>query len=148
MSIPLTGRILALDWGEVRLGLALSDESQTLASPLETLVRRKGKRFPMPRLLDLIELHRPVGILVGLPLTGEGEEGPSAVASRETAGLVATRTSLPVELWDERLTTARALRAVREQGGSTRGRKEDLDSLAASVLLQHFLDARKARATR
>ena len=146
MPIPFAGRILALDWGLVRIGLALSDESQTLASPLETLVRRRGKRLPMPRLLQLIEKHRPVAILVGLPLTGEGEEGDSAVAARQTADLVAARTSLPVELWDERLTTARALRAVRDQAGSTRGRKGDVDALAASILLQHFLDARKARA--
>ena len=146
MSIPPHGRILALDWGVVRIGLALSDESQTLASPLETLVRRRGKRLPMPRLLQLIEEHRPVAILVGLPLTGEGEEGESALAARKTADIVAARTSLPVELWDERLTTARALRAVRDQAGSTRGRKSDVDALAASILLQHFLDARKARA--
>ena len=102
--------------------------------------------MPMPRLLQLIEEHRPVAILVGLPLTGEGEEGESALAARKTADLVAARTSLPVELWDERLTTARALRAVRDQAGSTRGRKSDVDALAASILLQHFLDARKARA--
>jgi len=144
MAIPPTGRILSLDWGQVRIGLALSDESQTLASPLETLVRRKGKRFPMPRLLELIEAHRPVAVVVGLPLTGEGDEAENAAAARETADAVAARTSLPVELWDERLSTARALRAVREQGGSTRGRKEDVDALAAAILLQHFLDTRKA----
>ena len=128
----------------MRIGLALSDESQTLASPLETLVRRRGKRFPMPRLLELVAEHRPVGIVVGLPLTPEGDEGESAIESRALAESVAARTGLPLELWDERLTTARALRAVREQGGSTRGRKEDVDALAAAVLLQHFLDARKA----
>jgi putative Holliday junction resolvase len=144
MRIPPAGRILGVDWGEVRIGLALSDESQTLASPLETLVRRKGKRFPMPGLLELIQAHRPVAVVVGLPLTGEGEEGESAAAARETADAVAARTSLPVELWDERLSTARALRAVREQGGSTRGRKGDVDALAAAILLQHFLDSRKA----
>src|SRR5690349_8213564 len=144
MSIPSTGRILALDWGLVRIGLALSDETQTLASPLETLVRRRGKRLPMPRLLELLAAHGPVvGIVAGLPLTAEGDEGESAIESRMLAESVAARTGLPLELWDERLTTARALRAVREQGGSTRGRKEDVDALAAAVLLQHFLDARK-----
>ena len=89
-----------------------------------------------------------MGIVVGLPLTGEGEEGASAIASRTLADTVAARTPVPVELWDERLTTARAIRAVREQGGSLRGRKPDLDALAASVLLQHFLDARKASVAR
>ena len=141
--IPATGRIFAVDWGEVRIGLAMSDELQLLASPLTTLVRRPGKRFPMPRFLELVAEHSPSGIVVGLPLTGEGTEGASALAAREMAGTIAARTSLPIEMLDERMTTARALAAVREQGGSTRGRREDVDSLAASVLLQHFLDTRR-----
>ncbi len=143
MSLPTSGRLLALDWGEVRIGLALSDETQTLASPLETLVRRAGRRFPMPRFLQLVEQHRPAGLLVGLPLTAEGTEAESAAAARELARSVAQRTGLPVTLWDERMSTARALAAIREQGGSARGRKEDVDALAASVLLQHYLDARR-----
>jgi len=147
MSLPRSGRLLALDWGEVRLGLALSEETQALASPLETLVRRKGKRFPMARFLELVDAHRPVGLLVGLPLTGEGEEGASAAAAREMAEALERRTGLPLELWDERLTTARALAVIREQGGSTRGRREDVDALAAAVLLQHYLDARRHVAT-
>lgn len=142
MTIPTAGRILAIDWGEVRIGLALSDESQTLASPLDTLVRRAGKRFPMGRLLELVSGHELIGIVVGLPLTSEGLEEESAVAARTLAEMVARRTGLPVVLWDERMSTARALRAVREQGGTTRGRKGDIDALAASVLLQHFLDSR------
>lgn len=145
MSLPTSGRLLAIDWGEVRIGLALSDESQFLASPLETLVRRQGKRFPMPRFLELVASHAPVAILVGLPLTGEGEEGPSARAARELAGHVGRRTGLPVQLWDERMSTARALGLIHEQGGSTRGRKEEVDALAAAVLLQHFLDSRRNR---
>jgi putative Holliday junction resolvase len=142
VTIPTAGRILAIDWGEVRIGLALSDESQTLASPLDTLVRRAGKRFPMGRLLELVSGHELIGIVVGLPLTSEGLEEESAVAARTLAEMVARRTGLPVVLWDERMSTARALRAVREQGGTTRGRKGDIDALAASVLLQHFLDSR------
>jgi putative holliday junction resolvase len=148
MPIPTTGRILGIDWGEVRIGLALSDETQTLATPLDTLVRRAGKRFPMARLLDIVSPHRPVGVVVGLPLTLEGTEEESARAARQIAQDVANRTGLPVELWDERLSTARALGVVREQGGSTRGRKEAVDSLAAAVLLQHFLDARRHPADR
>ncbi|MGH7532558.1 MAG: Holliday junction resolvase RuvX [Gemmatimonadales bacterium] len=143
-DLPRAGRLIAIDWGEVRLGLALSDETQLLASPLETLVRRTGKRFPMPRFLELVALHTPVGIVVGLPLTPDGDEGPSAVAARAMGELVARRTGLPVEWWDERMSTARALAAIREQGGSTRGRKEDVDSLAAAILLQHFLESRRS----
>jgi len=145
MSLPTPGRILALDWGSVRIGLALSDETQMLASPLATLSRRPGKRFPMPRFLALVDQHQPVGLLVGLPLAPDGSEGESAQAARELAGLVARRTGLPVELWDERMSTARALGAIRDVGGSTRGRRPDVDALAASVLLQHWLDARRSR---
>jgi putative Holliday junction resolvase len=144
IPIPRTGRILALDWGGIRIGLACSDESQTLASPLETLVRRPGKRFPMPRFLELVADRQPVGLVVGLPLAPEGGESPSSNAARELAHLVGRRTGLPVELWDERMSTARALGTIREQGGSVRGRKAEVDALAASVLLQHYLNARRS----
>lgn len=141
--IPPAGRILGIDWGEVRIGIALSDDTQARATPLQTLTRRPGKRFPMGRLLDLISVHAPVGVVVGLPLTLEGHEEASAGAARELAEAIAQRTGLALELWDERLSTARALATVRAQGGSTRGRKSDVDALAAAVLLQHFLDARR-----
>ena len=145
--LPTTGRLMAIDWGELRIGLALSDETQTLASPLETLTRRRGKRFPMTRFLELVSQHQPVGIVVGLPLSLEGGESESTASARELAELVARRTSLPVELSDERLTTARTLKLIREQSGSTLGRKEAVDAMAASVLLQNCLDARKGGAT-
>lgn len=141
--IPRSGRVLGVDWGEIRIGLARSDETQLLASPLETLTRRPGKRFPMPRFLELVAVHGPVGIIVGLPLTPEGTDGPSAVAARELADHIARRTGLPAELQDERVSTARALGAIREMGGSTRGRKGDVDALAASVMLQQWLDRRR-----
>jgi len=143
--LPRTGRLLALDWGEIRIGLAASDETQLLASPLQTVTRRAGKRYPMPALLDLVTRNDIVGLLVGLPLTPEGEEGDAAREARAMGELVAGRAGLPVEYWDERMTTARALRSIQEQGGSTRGRKEDVDALAAAVLLQGYLDARRAR---
>jgi len=143
VGIPATGRILAVDWGERRFGLALSDETQLIASPLTTLTRRAGKRFPMPAFLPLVAEHRPVGLVVGLPLTGSGAEGQWGGEVRELASLLGARTYLPVELVDERMTTARALAAIREQGGSTRGRKADVDALAAAVLLQQFLESRR-----
>lgn len=143
--LPASGRLIAVDWGNVRIGLALSDETQVLASPLDTLVRRPGKRFPMPHFLALVAEHRPVGVVVGLPLTGEGAEEASAAAARETAETIGRRSGLPVELWDERMSTARALGAIREQGGSVRGRREEVDALAAAVVLQHFMEARRAR---
>ncbi len=147
MEIPRAGRVLAVDWGEVRIGLALSDESQIIASPLDTLTRRRGKRFPMPRFLELVGAHAPVGLVVGLPLTPDGGERPATAAARELATLLGGRTGLPVELVDERVTTARAHAAIREQGGSTRGRREDVDALAAAILLQHFLETRRHAAS-
>jgi len=142
--IPISGRVLALDWGERRIGVALSDELQIISSPLATVTRRDGKRFPMPVLLGHVSAHRPVGIVVGLPLTLEGDEGEAAGFARKLGTLMEQRAHLPVAYWDERMSTARALRAIREQGGSTRGRKDEVDALAASVLLQGFLDSRRS----
>lgn len=139
----MTGRVLGVDWGERRIGLALSDETRTIARPLTTLTRRAGKRFPMRPLLAACAAHDVTAIVVGLPLDERGEEGPAALAVRALAADLARRTTLPVTLWDERLTTARALRTVRELGGSTRGRKEDVDALAAALILQHYLDAQR-----
>jgi putative Holliday junction resolvase len=143
--LPRAGRLLALDWGEIRIGLAASDETQLLASPLETVTRRAGKRYPMPALLDLLARHDIVGLVVGLPHTPAGAEADAAREARTLGELVAGRSGLPVDYWDERMSTARALRSIQEQGGSTRGRKGDVDALAAAVLLQGYLDARRAR---
>jgi len=141
------GRILALDWGEIRFGVARSDEGQVLATPLTTLSRRAGKRFPMPQLLALLDAEPVVGIVVGLPISLAGSETPSSTAARALAADVGRRTGLPVELADERFTTAIALDAVREMGGNIRGRKKDVDALAATVLLQQYLDHRRPGAS-
>jgi len=141
------GRLLGVDWGERRIGLALSDDSRTLAQPLATLTRRPGKRFPMKQLLDHIAQHQVTGVVVGLPLDASGAEGDAARAARALAEDIGRRAALPVALWDERMTTARVLAAVREMGGSTRGRKDDVDALAAALLLQHYLDAKRGGTT-
>jgi putative pre-16S rRNA nuclease len=142
------GRILAVDWGERRIGLALSDETQTLAQPLTTLTRRAGKRFPMAQLLEHLSRNQVVSIIVGLPLNEDGEEGDAAHSARALADDIKRRVGrdLEVSMWDERMTTARVLAAVREMGGSTRGRKADLDAMAAALLLQHYLDAQRGTA--
>lgn len=142
-SVPAEGRLLAIDLGDKRIGLALSDPAQTLAHPVGTLTRRAGKRFPLKQLREHLETHRPVGIVFGLPLESDGTEGPRAHEAREVGALIQARAELPVCFFDERMTTARALRAVRELGGKTRGRKGDVDRLAATTLLQTFLDGRQ-----
>lgn len=137
------GRLLGVDWGERRIGLALSDETQTLAQPLATLTRRTGRRFPMKDLLTQLERHQVTGVVVGLPLEASGAEGEPARAARALAADIARRSGRPVDLVDERFTTARVRRAVHEMGGRTEGRAGDVDALAATLLLQHYLDSRR-----
>ncbi len=137
------GRVLGVDWGERRIGLALSDETRMLAQPLATLTRRTGRRFPMRQFRTLLDRHAVSAVVVGLPLDPDGAEGDAAAAARRLAADIAKSSGKPVDLWDERLSTARALQTVREMGGTTRGRKDDVDALAAAVLLQHYLDAKR-----
>jgi len=136
---PDRGRWMAVDWGERRIGLALSDPSGTIASPAGAIVRRAGKRPPIAELVRRAETLEARAIVMGLPLDGEGEDTPRAAECRRVASELTRRTKLPVALLDERFTTATALRAIHEMGGSTRGRKSDVDALAAAVLLQQAL---------
>jgi putative holliday junction resolvase len=133
------GRLLAVDWGERRIGLAISDPLGMIASPAGHIVRRAGKRPPIAEVIRRAEALEARGFVVGLPLDGEGADTARATEARHVAAELGKRTGLPVRLVDERFTTAAALRAVRELGGSTKGRKGDVDALAATVLLQHAL---------
>jgi putative Holliday junction resolvase len=133
------GRWLAVDWGERRIGLALSDPSGTIATPAGVILRRAGKRPPIAELVRRAEALEARAIVMGLPLDGEGEDTPRAAECRRVALELTRRTKLPVTLLDERFTTAAALRAIHEMGGSTRGRKGDVDALAATVLLQQAM---------
>ena len=139
MMPPDRGRWMAVDWGERRIGLALSDPNGMIATPAGAIVRRAGKRAPIAELVRRAESLEARAIVMGLPLDGEGEDTPRATECRRVASELARRTKLPVALLDERFTTATALRAIHEMGGSTRGRKSDVDALAAAVLLQQAL---------
>ncbi len=133
-DLPPEGRLLAVDWGTKRIGLAISDPSRMIAQPLATLSRRAGRRFPMQQLRAHLDEYRPVGVLVGLPLDEDGAEGPAADAARAIADLIALKTGHPVLLADERMTTARAARA------DAVGGRVDRDQRAAALLLQAYLD--------
>jgi putative holliday junction resolvase len=135
------GRLLAIDFGERRIGLAVSDPLGVIASPVDAIERRPGKRVPVTELVRRAAALEATGFVLGLPLDGEGNELPRAAAVRQLADQLHERTGMPVRLVDERYTTATALRAVREMGGSTRGRRGDVDSLSAAVLLQGVLNA-------
>jgi putative Holliday junction resolvase len=132
-------RYLALDWGERRIGLAISDPSGTIASPAGHILRRAGKRPPIAEVIRRAEALEARGFVAGLPLDESGGETERSREVRTVAIALEGRTGLPVMLVDERYTTAIALRAVRELGGRTKDRAGDVDSLAATVLLQHAL---------
>jgi putative Holliday junction resolvase len=148
MSAPWRRRWVAIDLGDRRIGLAVSDASGMIASPAGHVERRPGKRPPLTALLARVQELEAEGIIVGLPLDQEGEDTPRAAEARRLALELSTRTGLPAEMVDERFSTAAALRAVQEMEGSTRGRKGDVDALAATVLLQHALRSMELAAER
>jgi len=133
-------RFLAVDYGRKRIGLAISDPLGMIASPAGFITRREGKRAPITKILArATELEAP-GFVVGLPLDGEGNETDWTAEIRALGAEIAKRSGMPVRFYDERFTTAAALRTVKEMGESTRGRKGDVDSLAATILLQNALN--------
>lgn len=138
-------RWLAIDLGDRRVGLAVSDPSGMIASPAGHVERRAGKRPPLTALLAKATELGAEGFVVGLPLDQHGEDTPRAEEARRLAQELATRTGLAAELVDERFTTSAALRAVQAMEGSTRDRKGDVDALAATVLLQHALRTMELR---
>jgi putative Holliday junction resolvase len=136
-EFPHHGRLLAIDPGSKRIGLAISDPTQTIAQPLGTLTRRAGRRFPMGQLKAHLDREHPAGVVVGLPLDAEGDEGAAAREARASGALIAAKTGLPVAYWDERMSSARV---VKDRGAVGRA---VADALAATVILQTFLDGRR-----
>ncbi len=147
MLIPPRGRVLALDWGTSRIGVAISDETQLVATPLDVLHRRTGRRFPIGSFLTLVDAEQPVGLVVGLPLDDAGREGDSARAAREMGETCAARSSLPLSWIDESFSTARTTAELIAAGEAPRRHRTDIDALAAATLLQQWLDERRPRAT-
>jgi putative Holliday junction resolvase len=133
-------RFMAIDYGRKRVGLAISDPLGMIASPAGFIVRREGKRAPITKILARATELGAQGFVVGLPLDGEGNETDWTAEVRALGAEIAKRTGMPVRFYDERFTTAAALRTVQELGESTRGRKGDVDSLSAAILLQHALN--------
>jgi putative Holliday junction resolvase len=140
--IPRAGRVLALDWGTNRIGVAISDETQLIATPLATIKRRAGKRPPLGEFLTLTEREHPVGLVVGVALDDHGREGDSAAAAREMGTLFATRSNLPVEWTDESFSTVTASERLTEAGYRKRAPRV-IDAAAAATLLQGWLEQRR-----
>ena len=133
------GRVLAVDYGEKRIGLAVSDPTRTVATPAGHIARRAGKRPPIAEIIRRAEEYEARAFVLGLPLDDRGDDTPRSEEVRRIGAELERRTGCPVSFVDERYTTAAALRTVREMGGTTRGRKGDVDALAATILLQHAL---------
>lgn len=140
VRIPPTGRLLGVDFGSIRVGLAISDPQRIIASPLETYTRT-GDAADGPYFARLVTAERVVGLVVGLPLHTGGEEGIKAKEARQYGAWLADATRLPVVFWDERCTTAAAEDALRAAGLSHRKRRDRRDRVAAQLILQSFVDA-------
>jgi putative holliday junction resolvase len=146
----MSGRILGVDYGQRRIGLALSDPTATIASPLGTLTRRAGKRPPWAELMRLVEEHEVDELVIGLPLDLRGDEGEWAAGVRAFGEQLGRRTDLVVHWIDERMSSVMAERAVRELGLRRRQREDKtrIDAAAAAVLLQRYLQQRRNETTR
>ena len=132
---------MAVDYGRKRIGLAISDRLGMIATPAGFISRREGKRPPIAEIIRRATELEAAGYIFGLPLDGDGNETEWTAEVRAVGDEVARRTNLPVRYVDERFTTSAALRTMRELGQTTRGRKGEVDSLAATILLQHALNA-------
>ncbi len=138
---PLRGRIAAVDYGTVRVGVAVCDPDRILASPLE-VVPAAGA---IKRLRELVDQERLTGWVVGLPIHSDGNESDKSVAARAFAITLQTQTGIPVRLFDERFTTVDANRRLAMGGASRKQKKQRIDAIAAQVLLESFLEASRYR---
>ena len=142
MKATNTGRVLALDLGKRRIGLAMSDAMRVTAQGLKTL-ERTNVREDLARLSQLAVENDVSLIVIGNPLHMSGREGSQAEKAHEFGARLQAASSLPVEFWDERLTTVEAQRVLRESGISSRKRAQAVDQLAAVILLESYLDSQK-----
>jgi putative Holliday junction resolvase len=139
-----TGRLIGIDAGTKTLGLALSDVTRTIASPLVVLQRKRFKE-DAAELLRLAQEQGVAGFVLGLPTNLDGTTGPRVQATRAFAKNLNWLTPLPILLWDERLSTAEAERTLLEADASRKRRAAVIDKLAATIILQGALDRMRAK---
>jgi putative Holliday junction resolvase len=136
------GRLLGIDFGQVRIGLAISDERKRIALPIGIIRAGKDDRATIGSLQQHTERYRDVeGVVIGLPLEFSGKEGAMAQRVRLFAQILQEVTSLPVLFWDERLTSAQVERSLKETGMRRKERAAHSDEMAATAILQNYLDA-------
>ncbi len=144
-DLPDSGRLLGIDYGTVRMGLALCDESQRWVTPLDTYQRR-NMRLDEKFLSELVEREQVRGIVMGLPIHSDGAESQKSREVRDFHLWLARFIDVPCVFQDERFTTAEAQRLLREAGLNHEQRKKRVDRLAAHLILEHFLESRRHRA--
>lgn len=138
-ALPRDGALAGLDLGTKTIGVAISDQRRTLATPLET-VKRKKFTLDAARLFEIASARGLAGFVLGLPLNMDGSEGPRCQATRAFARNLSGLSDLPIGFWDERLSTVAAERALLEFDTSRAKRAEVIDHVAAGFILQGFLD--------
>lgn len=147
--LPASARVIGLDLGTKTIGLALSDLGRRIATPMETIRRRKFS-LDAADLLAICTRHEVAAMVIGLPFNMDGSEGPRAQATRAFVRNLAPMTPLPIVYWDERLSTTAVTRTLLEADTSRAKRAEVVDKMAASFILQGALDRMQsvARAAR
>ncbi|ARU01084.1 Holliday junction resolvase RuvX [Yoonia vestfoldensis] len=138
-ALPAHGALAGLDLGTVTIGVAVSDLMRSVASPLET-IKRKKFTLDAARLFEITTHRMIVGLVLGLPRNMDGSEGPRCQATRAFARNLEKLTPLPITFWDERLSTVAAERAMLAADMSRKRRAERIDNVAASYILQGMLD--------
>jgi putative Holliday junction resolvase len=136
-------RILALDHGTKRIGVAISDELAMIAQPLEFVPAEPLAQF-LARLKEIIQSKQVDLVLVGMPRNMDGSYGPAALKVQEFVAVLKAAVAIPIQTWDERLTSAQANRFLIEADVSRKDRKTRVDKTAAAILLQSYLDSRGA----
>lgn len=134
-------KVLAIDYGKKRIGIALSDVGGRIAFPLETVAAAASLANSVESVARLIERERAALVIVGLPLAMDGTPGPAARLCLRFAEALAGRVTVPVRTWDERFSTRQAERSLLEADVRRERRKEVVDQVAATLILQTFLDA-------
>jgi putative holliday junction resolvase len=140
LALPRTGRLAALDYGSVRIGVAITDPDQRFVSPLENYSRR-NEQLDLAWLKQLVERERVAGLIVGLPLHLSGNESEKSREVRQFVAWLQPHVSIPILLFDERFTTSQANELLAEAGFTAKQRKERRDKLAAYVLLLSYLES-------
>lgn len=138
-ALPRSGALMGLDLGDKTIGVAVSDGLRSVASPFETIRRRKFG-LDAARLMEIVQERAVVGLVLGLPRNMDGSEGPRCQSTRAFARNLERLTELPIGFWDERLSTVAAERALLEADASRKRRAEVIDNIAASYILQGVLD--------